>query len=148
MDFRDSGMGLNTSERLASISTTIHGSRTSMDYLLDRSDPMDSPYGQSRTPTTGGNMGNGHSQTSPFVTASIPIPSNTPHGFPIEPANNDADVRGALGLRDPPAATFEGDSVGIAAERRISLALDPRLQDSGWEYGQQEHIVHPRFESQ
>ena len=148
MDFRDSGMGLNTHERLASISTIINGGRTSMDYLPDRSDPIDSPYGQSRTPTTGGHMGNRNSQTSPIVTASTPIPRNTPHGLPMEPANNDADVRGAFGFRDPPAATFEGDSVGIAAEGRTSLALDPRLQDIGWEYGQQEHIVHPRFESQ
>ena len=148
IDFRDSGMGLNTYERSASISTIINAGRTSIDYLLDRSDPMDSPYGQSRTPTTGGHMGNGDSQTSPFATASTPIPSNTPHGLPMEPADNDADVRGAFGFRDPPAATFEGDLSGITAEGRTSLAIDPRLQDIGWEYGQQEHIVHPGFGSQ
>ena len=46
------------------------------------------------------------------------------------------------------AAAFEGDLGGIATEGHAGLALDPRLQSSGREYGQQEHIIHPGCESQ
>ena len=148
MDFRDTGMGLNAYERLASMSTIINAGRMKMHYPLHGLDPADSPYGQSRTPKTGGHLSKGNSQTSTFVTASTSMPSNAPHGLCMEPANNAVDVLGAFGFRDPPLATFEDDTVGITAEGRTSLALDPRLQDIGLEYGQQDHIVHPGFESQ
>ena len=53
MDFRDTGMESGGYERLPSVSTFMSVGRTSMDYPLDGSYPVDSPYGQSQTPNMG-----------------------------------------------------------------------------------------------
>ncbi len=148
MDFRDTGMELGAYERLPSVSTFISIGRTSMDYPPDGSDPVDNPYGRSRTPSMSGHMSNGNSQTSPFVTPSTPIPSNPAHSLLMEPANDGADVLEAFSLRDQPATTFGGDLGGLAAEGRASPALDQRFQDIGREYGQQEHTIHQGCETQ
>ena len=148
MDFRETGMKIGAYERLPSVSAFLSAGRTSMDYPLDASDPVESSYGRSRTLTMSAHVSNGSSQTSPFVTPPTPIPSIPAHGFPMEPANDGVDVLEAFGLRDQPTTTFGGNLGGIAAEGRASAALDQQFQDIRWEHEQQEQIFHQSCESQ
>ena len=148
MDFRDTGMEMGAYESLPSVSASMSAGRTSMDYPLDGSDPVESPYGRSRTLNMSGHRSNGSSQTSPFVTTPTPIPSIPAHGLPMEPTNNGADVLEAFGLRDQPTTTSGGILGGIAAEGRASTALDQRFQDIRWEHERQEQTYHQSCESQ
>ena len=148
MHFRDIELGMGAYEKLPSGFTLMSAGRTSMDYPLDGSDPVDSSYGRTRTPTMGGHMSDGSSQTSPFVPSPTLVPSNSAHSLLMEPANNGADVLETFSLRDQPATTFGDDLGDIAAEGRASPVLEQRFQDMRREYEQQEHASPQGCESQ
>ena len=126
MDFRDTGVESGGYERLPSLSTFMSVGGTSMDYPLDGSYPVDSPYGQGRTPNVGSHMRNELSQESPFATSSAPT-YLTSHG---------AYVPETYGFRDGTAAAFDGYLGGNGAEGHENVALDPRFQTARAQSGQ------------
>ena len=132
MDFRDTRVESRGYERLPSLSTFMSVGGTSMNYPLDGSYPVDSPYVQGRTPNMGSYLRNEQSQESPFAASSTPIYT----------ASHGAYVPETYGFRDRTAAAFVDNLGATGAKGHENMALDPRLGSSGEQFGPKKRKIH------